>query len=63
MKIRTGIVAGQGLGDAVADFTQLTGVNRLAEAYEQISGKECGCKERQEKLNQLFSLNLANQNV
>lgn len=63
MKIRTGIVAGQGMGDAVADIAQLTGVNRLAEAYEQITGKDCGCKDRQEKLNQLFSLNLTNPNV
>lgn len=60
MKVRTGILAGQGLGDAVADFTQLTGLNHLAETYEQITGKDCGCAARQEKLNQLFSLNLLN---
>jgi hypothetical protein len=60
MKVRTGIMAGQGLGDAVADFTQLTGLNRLAETYEQITGNDCGCDARQEKLNQLFSLNLLN---
>ena len=57
MKIRTRIKAGQGLGDAVADMAQLTGMNRLAEAYTQVTGKDCGCKARQEKLNQFFSFN------
>lgn len=56
MKVRTAITAGQGMGDAVADLAQLTGMNRLAAAYEQITGKDCGCEARQEKLNQLFSL-------
>ena len=60
MNIRTGIQAGQGMGDAVADLAQVTGMNRLAEAYENITGKDCGCKARQDKLNQLFSLNLTN---
>jgi hypothetical protein len=53
MKVRTGILAGQGLGDTVADLTHLTGVDRLAKAYEQVTGKPCGCTERQEKLNKL----------
>lgn len=56
MKLRTGLKAGQGLGDAVADLTHLTGVDRLAQAYTQVTGRDCGCKARQEKLNQLFSL-------
>jgi hypothetical protein len=56
MKVRTSIVAGQGMGDAVADLAQLTGMSRLAETYEQITGKDCGCEARQEKLNQLLSL-------
>lgn len=53
MKVRTGILAGQGFGDTVADLTHLTGVDRLAKAYEQVTGKPCGCAERQEKLNKL----------
>jgi len=57
MKIHSGITAGQGLGDAVADMTHLTGLDRLADAYSQITGKDCGCAARQEKLNQLFSFN------
>jgi hypothetical protein len=53
MKVRTSIVAGQGLGDAVADLAQLTGMDRLAQAYTQLTGNDCGCKARQEKLNQI----------
>jgi hypothetical protein len=54
MEVRTGITAGQGLGDTIADFTHLTGIDKLASKYEGITGVPCGCKERQEKLNELF---------
>ena len=57
MNIRSGIKAGQGLGDVVADLAHLTGLDRLADAYTQITGKDCGCAARKEKLNQLFSFN------
>ena len=53
MKVRTDIMAGQGLGDTVADLTHLTGIDQLAKAYEQVTGKPCGCEQRQEKLNNL----------
>ena len=54
MKVRTGLKAGAGLGDTVADLTRLTGVDQLAKAYEEITGKPCGCEQRKEKLNQLY---------
>ena len=53
MKVRIGIKAGQGLGDTVVDLTHLTGIDQLAKAYEQVTGKPCGCDQRQEKLNNL----------
>ena len=60
MKVRTGISAGQGVGDTVADLTHLAGIDRLAETYEMLTGKPCGCQERREKLNFLFpSINLS----
>jgi len=46
-------MAGKGLGDTVADLTHLTGIDQLAKAYEQVTGKPCGCEQRQEKLNNL----------
>jgi len=55
MKVRTDIKAGiNGLGDVVAEFTHTTGLDKLAKTYEQVTGKSCGCDERQEMLNQLF---------
>ena len=56
MKVKTDIKAGQGLGDVVADFTQLTKIDQLAQLYEEITGLNCGCQERRQKLNQLFPL-------
>ena len=54
MKVRTGLIAGSGLGDVVADLAHLTGMDALAKTYTQMTGKDCGCSQRQEKLNQLF---------
>jgi hypothetical protein len=54
MKARTNLKAGQGLGDTVANFTHVTGLDQLAKAYTQVTGKDCGCDARREKLNQLF---------
>ena len=63
MKIRTGIKAGAGLGDAVAEISRLTGVDRLASMYEQATGKPCGCAERQEMLNKVQLPSLRQQNL
>ncbi|HMQ55687.1 MAG TPA: hypothetical protein PKE64_19015 [Anaerolineae bacterium] len=51
LKLRTGLKAGKPLGDTVADLTHLTGVDRVADTYTQVTGKDCGCKRRQELLN------------
>lgn len=57
MRVKTGLKAGNtGLGDVVADVTSLTGIDRLAKMYEEITGKPCGCEERREKLNLLVPL-------
>ena len=41
----------RGLGDQIEKFTKATGIKRLV---KWAFGDDCGCKERQEKLNQLF---------
>ena len=68
MKLRTGLLAGQtpgpnqsavvpqGLGDAVASFTKVTGIDQLSNAYEDFTGKSCGCDARRRKLNMLFPI-------
>jgi hypothetical protein len=53
MKVRTGILGGQGLGDTVADVTHLIGLDQVAQSYEELTGKSCGCTQRQESLNSI----------
>jgi len=53
MKVKTGLYGGQGLGDAVADVTHLLGLDQVAQSYEDLTGKSCGCKQRQETLNSI----------
>lgn len=41
----------KGFGDTVAKFTEATGIDKVVNF---IAGSDCGCKQRQEKLNKLF---------
>jgi hypothetical protein len=41
----------EGLGDTVAKITEATGIDKLVKF---IAGEDCGCKERKQKLNELF---------
>ena len=41
----------QGLGDTIAKVTKATGIEKLVKFA---LGEDCGCAERQEKLNKLF---------
>lgn len=42
----------KGVGDTIAKITKATGVDKLVKF---IAGEDCGCSERQEKLNELFN--------
>ena len=45
----------KGLGDTIAEFTKVTGLDRIADRVAKAAGKEdCGCKKRQETLNKKF---------
>lgn len=45
----------KGLGDTIAKITNTLGLDKLAEEVAKSVGKQdCGCKKRQEKLNDLF---------
>ncbi len=44
----------RGLGDTVARLAQATGLAAAAKMFERVTGRPCGCEERQRKLNQLF---------
>jgi hypothetical protein len=56
MKVKTNLESGRGLGDAVADLAHLTGLDRVAQLYERVTGKSCGCDERRQALNQIVPL-------
>ncbi len=51
MKVKTNLKAGMGLGDCVAKIAHALALDQMAEKYEGVSGKPCGCKQRQENLN------------
>jgi hypothetical protein len=44
----------KGLGDTIAKLTDVTGIKAVVEKVSEAIGKDCGCKGRQEKLNELF---------
>ncbi len=44
----------KGVGDTIEKITKATGIKRVVEAVSKLTGKECGCQGRQNKLNNLF---------
>jgi hypothetical protein len=46
-----------GLGDTIDKITTATGIKAAVEKISNAVGKDCGCKERKDKLNQLFPYN------
>ena len=47
----------RGLGDTIAKFTHATGLDKVAALYSKVTGKDCGCKGRQDALNKLVPYN------
>jgi len=42
----------KGFGDTIENFTKATGIKKVV---EKVTGKkDCGCKKRKEKLNEMF---------
>ncbi len=54
LRVRTHLRAGKALGDCVLDVTHFMGFDKVAEFYTKITGKDCGCKGRQNWLNEKF---------
>lgn len=44
----------KGLGDTVARLAHAVGADKLAEVYTRVTGRDCGCQQRQETLNRIF---------
>jgi hypothetical protein len=43
----------RGMGDVVANIAKATGIDKVAKFFEEKTGKDCGCKGRQDKLNKM----------
>jgi hypothetical protein len=58
MKVSTNIKVGTGLGDTIEDIIHISGLDRFAKLYTQLTGNDCCCQKRKEALNriQLFPI-------
>lgn len=54
---RLGNLPSRGLGDSIDKFTTVTGIKAVVEKISEVTGVDCGCKARQEKLNTLVPYN------
>ena len=46
--------ASKGLGDDIEKITKATGIKKVVDTFADITGIDCGCEARKEKLNKLF---------
>jgi hypothetical protein len=44
----------KGLGDDIEKFTKATGIKKVVDTFAELTGIDCGCDARKEKLNKLF---------
>ena len=43
----------KGLGDTVQKIAKKVGADKIAKTYEKVTGKPCGCGNRQDTLNKI----------
>jgi len=41
----------KGLGDTIEKITTATGIKKVVEIISKVTGNDCGCQKRKEKLN------------
>ncbi len=44
----------KGVGDTIEKITVAIGIKHVVDTISEVTGKDCGCKERKEKLNKSF---------
>ena len=49
-----GFTSNKGLGDTIETITKFTGIKKATEVISGLTGSDCGCEERKEKLNKMF---------
>ena len=47
----------KGLGDSIEKLTKATGIKKVVNKINKITGKDCGCDKRKNTLNRLFPYN------
>ena len=47
----------KGLGDSIEKITKATGIKKAVDTLSDITGIDCGCSQRKERLNKLFPSN------
>ena len=47
----------KGLGDTIEKITKVTGIKKVVDTVNKITGKDCGCEKRKEQLNRQFPYN------
>ena len=47
----------KGLGDTIEKITKATGIKKVVNVVNEITGKDCGCDKRKETLNRFFPYN------
>jgi len=47
----------KGLGDTIEKITTATGIKKVVDAVNKVTGKDCGCNKRKNQLNRLFPYN------
>ena len=47
----------KGLGDTIEKITKVTGIKKVVETVNKVTGKDCGCGKRKDTLNRLFPYN------
>ena len=44
----------KGLGDTIEKITKATGIKKVVNAVNKVTGKDCGCNKRKQSLNTMF---------
>ena len=44
----------KGLGDTIEKITKATGIKKVVNKVNKITGKDCGCNKRKDTLNRFF---------
>jgi len=47
----------KGLGDTIEKITKATGIKKVVNKVNEITGKDCGCNKRRDSLNRFFPYN------